>query len=499
MRRAAGYMSLMAMVAVAATGAACRDSSADDDMVTIDAALADDGGHINIDGGAGGMTVYDVQDPAKAMPEGTLVTLTNVVVTAIDLYGGTVGSIYVQDPAGGPYSGVFVYSPTGAGSIVVGDVVTVSGGAKKEFSLSVVAPDPIDHTVTEISPPMGGTITVTKTGTGTAPTPPVVDPSKLATDAAEAEKWEGVPVTVQNVAVLSPPAAFGNTPATDKRQMTITGGLIVQSSMTGLGAGDTEYLQNDCFASLTGIVDYFFTYHLQPRVPGDFVTGTDCHVTTGPATVVNIQNGMIPTSSQVSLTGVVVTAVAKFKNAASTTQETRVWVADSATAAPYNGVLVFKATISGTNNASIDNLVPGDIVDVSGLVTEFHDETEIAGTTTIVRTGTGPAPTPVVLPLATLLDPAMAEQYEGVLVKIENTKVVSTNPDSAGTPPDVGEWTVGTAGAALRIDDIMFKRPTDLAVDQCFASITGALDFTFSNYKIEPRAVADTVGGGTCQ
>ena len=38
-------------------------------------------------------------------------------------------------------------------------------------------------------------ITVTKTGTGTVPTPPVGDVALLATSDAEAEQWEGVPIT----------------------------------------------------------------------------------------------------------------------------------------------------------------------------------------------------------------------------------------------------------------------------------------------------------------
>jgi predicted extracellular nuclease len=221
------------------------------------------------------------------------------------------------------------------------------------------------------------------------------------------------------------------------------------------------------------------------------VAGVDCTVETS---IVDIQTGTVPATTQVALTNVVVTAVAKFRQAGSTVQEARIWVADSATAAPSNGILVFKPTISGTNGASIDNLIPGDIVNVTGPTKENFDETQINGGT-LERVGTGPAPTPLVVSIDMLTTPASAEVYEGVLLTVANQKVVSTNPDGA---MDFGEWSVGTASSALRIDDVMFKKPTSVAIGDCFASITGTLGYGFSNYKLEPRSAGDVVTGGTC-
>jgi len=526
MRNAARLIGLTAMAAMLATSVACRDTSnPGDDM--IDGGHGGDGG--TIDAGPGGNTIYALQNPATA--EGTAFTLEGVEVTAVDSYGGRVGGIYVQEVAGGPFSGVFVYNPQGAGTLHVGDIVTITGGVKTEFAL---ATDTSGNKLTELAPPQGGTITVAKTGTGTPLQPTVVDPVLLASNLDEAEKWEGVLIKIENVAVVSTPRVLGMTDPTLKA-MNVTGPFQVESSLVDLSVGGTAIAKGDCFTSITGIGDYFFNYMILPRSEADYgtagtacpapehdaavcgdtidndhngfadcqdlncqgVAGVNCTVT---GTVTNVQNGTIAANTPVKLTNVVVTAVAKFKTAGSTVEEHRIWVADSATAAEFNGVLVFKATVSGTNGATIDNLVPGDVVTVNGVTTEYFTETEIVGNAsipvTVERTGTGPAPTPIVVPMGTLLSATTAEKYEGVLVTIQNQKVVSLNPDMGGSPPDVGEWSIGTAGAALRIDDVMFKRPMNLAIDQCF-TVSGPVDFTFSNYKLQPRGMAD-VAAGTC-
>jgi hypothetical protein len=550
MRNAARFIGLVAVVGMLSTTVACRGSSNEDDdglpdgsVPLADAHLNGDGSVIDGDGSvftlpdggvSGDVTIYQVQDPSGVVSEGASVTLKNVVVTAVDDFGARVGGIYVQELGGGAFSGVFVFGAQGAGTLHVGDVVTVEGGVKEEFICPVSSCPTQDTTgrkLTEIGPPQGGTVTVTKTGTGALPTPPVVDPTLIVTNDVEAEKWEGVPITLANVAALSAPRAVSTSAGADAtfQGMTVTGPIDVQSSMVHLAIGDAAFAKGDCFASITGILDYFFDYHLQPRTEADFATGgtacpaaensvalctdqvdndhngfTDCQDLacrsvvgvdcTVETSIVDIQTGTVPAQTQVDLHNVVVTAVAKFRAAGTTTLEARIWVADSATAAVHNGILVFKPTISGTNDASIDNLVPGDIVNVTGPTKENFDETQINGGT-LERVGTGPAPTPLVVTTDLLATPAMAEPYEGVLLKVENLKVVSTNPDGA---MDFGEWTVGTASAPLRIDDVMFKRPMPLAVGDCYSAITGPLSYAFSNFKLEARSAGDVVTGSTC-
>src|SRR5688572_24014874 len=106
-------------------GSACSRSGGDDDG-------GDNGG--GADGGGGGQTIFDVQ--SESMPVGTAVSLDGVVVTAIDNYGTRKGGIYVQEPEGGAYSGVFVYlQGTEAAELAVGDLIDLDGAVKDEFAL----------------------------------------------------------------------------------------------------------------------------------------------------------------------------------------------------------------------------------------------------------------------------------------------------------------------------------------------------------------------------
>jgi hypothetical protein len=547
MRNAARFIGLVAMVGMISATVGCRGSSGDDDdTVTPDAHVNGDGSIIDGDGSvvtpdgglSGDVTIYDLQNPDNRVAVGAAVNLKNVVVTAIDTFGARVGSIYVQEKDGGPYSGVFVFAPQGAGKQAVGDVVTLTGGVKQEFICPVSScptQDMTGRTLTELGAPQGGMIVATKTGTATVPTPPVVDPVAIATDDNEAEKWEGVPVKVENVAALSNPKAVSTSAGADATFMTmnITGPLEVQSSLVALSKDGTAFVKGDCFTSITGIVDYFFSWHILPTTEADYVTGgtscaapentmalctdgmdndhngfTDCQDLncqgvagvncTVDTSIVNIQNGTVTPNTVVKLTNVVVTAVKVQAN------NDRVWVADAATGAELSGVLVFKPTVTG---ATVADLVVGDVVDVEGKVTEFFNDTEIVGAgagalPNITRKGTNTPPTPLVVPLATLADPTAAEKYEGVLVTATNVKVSSLNPDSAGGTTcmnnDCGDYAVSSGAATYRVGRTIFQSRDARTLNECLASVTGVIDFSFNNFKFYPRSAADVVTGGTC-
>ena len=81
---------------------------------------------------------------------------------------------------------------------------------------------------------------------------------------------------------------------------------------------------------------------------------------------------------------------------------------------------------------------------------------------------------------------ALAEAYESMLVRVTGVSVTAANPDQ---PNDYDEFAV-TGG--LRIDDGLFPEldnayPTGTS----FASITGILEFSFSNSKLLPRSAND--------
>ena len=178
---------------------ACRGSSGDDSQ-NPDAPVT------------GGQHIQDVQN--DTMTPGTPVALSGVIVTAIDGFGAKTGDIWVEEPGGGPFSGVHVFGAPldQVSALALGDIVDIAGAEKDEFAYMGnmgVGGDTSGRSVTELKPVTGGMMTVTKTGTGTVPAPEMVDALAIGQKATQAErdaeweKWEGVLITVTNVSATS--------------------------------------------------------------------------------------------------------------------------------------------------------------------------------------------------------------------------------------------------------------------------------------------------------
>jgi hypothetical protein len=466
--RKLGFLAALGASTMFAT--ACRDSG-DDDGPSSDADDPSDGidaGDDQPDGGDGELTIAEVR--AGTFAVGRAANLKGVVVTAVSKSASPQG-VYVQDPAGGEYSAIFVFQPSNIDDVAVGDVITVEGGVKDEFKCGPPLCNSEDPgSFAEIAPPDDGEIVLTKTGTGTVE-PKVLDPATLAgaAGAAEAEKWESALIRFENVAVISPPNDFG--------EIRVEGPFVVDDAITALTLGGNPVALGDCFGSITGVVNYFFSYKLLPRSSSDMVAGEGCENSTQTATVAEVQSGAVPVGQVVKLEDVVVTAVLPGNNL-------RVWVADAGQAASGQGVLVF--------NPSGEEPSIGDVVDIAGTVAEFDPNPAGGGTltqltnSTLADTGTTATVTPVTVPVSTLAVEGTAEPYEGVLVKVENVKVTSV-PDQAG------RYTVEAGGATIGVDGYIFQH-TPTGVGTCYTSITGIFDY-FNQFKLEPRSAADLVSG----
>lgn len=483
--------SILALAAALSLSAACRG---DDDGET------PDGGGNGTDGGAE-HTVYDVQ--SESMPEGTLVTLRGVVVVAVDTYGGRTGSLYVMEPDGGPYSGVAVFlTGTEAAGLTPGDLVDVEGGVKDEFSL-----DDDEGSITQISAPQGGAITIEPVGTAAVPDPEVLNSWDLAADPDEAEKWEGVLIQFNDVAVLYEPDCVGsacNDPTLE--EMTITGPFAVQSSLTEM----PDAVQGDCYSSITGIGDYFYSYKIQPRTAADYgAPGTDCPapeegetacmdgedndhngfadcadfscIDTVPAcstdtTIVDIQNGTVAVDTPVVLDDVIVTAISD--------DSVRIWLQDAGGAAVYNGVKAYLGSNMLPNEVAI-----GSVVDVMGTTEEYFDVTQLDGTVVTVVSAGSPPPT-LVTDYVDLTDAGTAEPYEGVLVELQNVEVQSVDSSA-------NSFMIGDATNQVLVDDYLYAAQ-NVQVGACYAKIVGVIDWYMGNLQVLPRNAADLQLGGTC-
>jgi hypothetical protein len=398
---------------------------------------------------------------------GSNVTLKGVVVTGIDTWGKNTGGVWVQDPAGGEFSGITIRSGMdivqGEETLTiedlhVGDLVDVEG-MYDEFAL---AADMSGDKISQINHPTRDLkAKITKTGkSAPVPEPADVDALLFATDRAEAERWESVLIRFKNVAIVEMPKSATSSDAT-LYEMRVSGPVIVQNGLFAFEKPDVMSLTPEtCFGSIVGIGDYFFDYKLQPRSADDVVlVGGNCPPRTevglcddmmdndmdGDAdtadpdcavslTIPEIQvEGIDPgplNGTPVELENVVITAYrVNSPNASGVTSARRsYYVSTKADAASTrNSVLVFLAT-------GVDYPL-GAVVNVKGNLTEFNNETEIdMGELSCANGATTPAgcevvtlPTPLAVTPAIFASEAVAEPYEHVTVKLTNVKFKEFN------------------------------------------------------------------------
>ncbi len=127
----------------------------------------------------------------------------------------------------------------------------------------------------------------------------------------------------------------------------------------------------------------------------------------------------------------------------------------------------------------------GDVVRVQGDVEEDFGFTRISWVThTVLATGT----TPYAASVISTAGAASGEAYEGVLVEVQDVAVSNENPDS---PNDHGEWEVDDGSGPVRVDDMEY--PYDPTLGQAFDLVRGMLNYSFGDFKIEPRDANDVV------
>lgn len=442
--------------------------------------------------------IQDVQSDAFA--DGSPVKLNGVVVTAIDAYGRSTGNFWVQEPEGGPFSGVLVFGAKTAdvGKLAVGDIVDLDGMEKDEF---LPSNDATGRTITELRAVRGGAITISKVGSGATVTPADVDAAAIAAMApaeaeAELEKWEGVLVKISNVTQANDqrPASSTDTTFFD---FTVDGGIVVDTTL--MKFPDTS-VAGTCYASITGLGDYFYNYKVIPRTAADIQVGTGCpDLRTTMVSQVQLgtysKTGAQP--NQVLVRDVYVTAISTVS-----ASNKSVWVSSSLTAAANEGVQVFW----GSPNLPAGTEI-GAKLDITGTVVEYDNSgstgdklTEITRPTIKVKAPPDLANNPLV-PLTAITTGVIGsivdgEPYEGVLVTLTGLKV-TTIGTSDSTLTDTSDKTISLD------NDIFDYSGAPFAADVCYASITGIASLNTLDDKrtLLPRSATDLVvdlSGASC-
>jgi hypothetical protein len=213
------------------------------------------------------LSCYDVQftetpgtDGLYASPyTGQTVTLSNVIVSAVGY--GTSSSFpqpkfFVTDPAGGPWSGLYVYR-FGTG-VQVGDMVNITGGIIEYFGMTEVAgtnPTPTIQIVSSGNP---------------VPEPALIQTNVMSNPAnpAIAEMWESCLVKVEGVTVTATPNSYNEFYVTDGSGagQIDNSNYIYSHAWTGITVGQQ-------WARIVGILDYSYDiYGLCPRGDTDMYT-----------------------------------------------------------------------------------------------------------------------------------------------------------------------------------------------------------------------------------
>ena len=334
------------------------------------------------------VSIYDIQytaDPGGDSPYLGQEVTTEGVVTAVFSSG-----YFIEDPAGGPWTGLYVYD---ANVPTLGELLRLTGLVDEYYNL------------TELKDLTG--YEVLSTGN------PLPDPVVVPTNDVNQEQYEGVLVRVENVTVTDPDLGNGEWSVSDG-----SGDVVIDDK------GSYTYVPaaGDTMASIVGPLDYTYgAFKIQPRDDNDIVLALDY------TPIYDIQytadpGGDSPYLGQEVTTEGVVTAV--FSSG---------YFIEDPAGGPWSGLYVYDSNIPTL----------GERVRLTGLVDEYYNLTELKSLTGYEVLSTGnPLPEPIVLPTGAASD----EQYEGVLVRVEDVTVI--NPDLG-----YGEWSVSDGSGDVVIDD----------------------------------------------
>ncbi len=422
----------------------------------------DTDGDSDSDSDSDGDSIYDVQQGNISV--GTVVSFNDVIVTSPTfIRTDGAGFFFVEEPAGGEYSGivVFMYSDVAVETDVsIGDVVNVTGAYTEYYGLSEITLASLND--------------IEITGTADPPAPEVVDPSDVKAGGSLAEAYESVLIKVEDVVITNEDIGHG--------QFEITGGLPVDDYFFESGGGPSGSniiaVDGGAFDAIVGIL--LFTsfedvdeFKLGPRDLDDYFGGdTDWDI-------YDIQQGSVPSSVDFDLMDVIVTSPLTWDDSGFFVQEPA--------GGEYSGIYVHIWNPT-TDEVTIS---VGDVVTLTGSYNEYYDcsQFQIEGGSAVNVTGTASVPAPEVVAAADVAQTtsSLAENYEGVLIQVQSVT-------TATAVDGFGQFLLDDSVNGLMVDDEFFTSGTgpDPILGHNYTSITGPLHYDY-DFKLLPRTLADLV------
>jgi uncharacterized protein YdeI (BOF family) len=403
------------------------------------------------------VSIPDIQrtdNPAGDSPLLGQVVAVDGVVTALDSRDGGLNGYFIQEPEGGPWTGVYVADSSG-NRPAIGDMVRVIGRVDEMLGLTVVT-NLEEFTVVSNGNPL--------------PAAQGVTANVLQTDG---EPWESVWVAVHGATVISE-----NPDAPDDFGEWLIADATRGSVRVGHTLGDYDYrpMDGDVLVMVRGVVDFSSNaFKLEPTGSADILEQRDY------TTIYEIQAVPKDAESDASpLNGERVTTAGVVTGVFFPPEGGVRYALEDVRGGEWSGVWV--------NQAAGEAPRRGSHVELTGTVREFFGRTELFDVdpdSIVVHSANN------VLPAAAeihTIDIATgrpsAESYEGVLIHVGPVTVTNANPDA---PDDFGEWLIADwTGASIRVDDLGGYEYTPVEADE-LAFVQGPVDFTFNQFKIQPR------------
>ena len=183
--------------------------------------------------------IYDIQytsDPSGDSPYMDQIGVTTEGIVTAVFYNG----YFIEDPAGGPWSGMWVYDSSAPAQ---GDRVRITGTVTEYNNLTEM------ESLTDF-------VVVSSNN-------PIPDPAIIPTGDVSQEQWEGVLVKVEYVTVIDDDLGYGEWSVSDG-----SGDVVIDDK----GSYTYTPATGDMIVSLTGPVDYSFgAFKILPRDDADIV------------------------------------------------------------------------------------------------------------------------------------------------------------------------------------------------------------------------------------
>ncbi len=381
-------------------------------------------------GGTGGcesaITIADIQQAEEMEKEEVQIDCA-IVTSELTAEGD---GFFVQDPGGGPWSGMYIYlySTVEDLEVEIGDEVTIVGTVTEYYDF------------TEISVATAYDVQITGSGEVTT--------DELACDETDMEQWESCLVSVPGIEMVGYPDSYGETETTCN--------VDLNDMFYDYGGADGSACD-----AITGLVEYNYKeWKLNPRDDDD---KDNCSAGNPPQdrTIADIRQNGFEEGDYVTLSGVVATSGLTY-------DEALFFVQDEG-GGPNSGLAVY----IGSDSFDVE---PGAMLDITGSLTDYYGLLEITPTA-IDDLGTTTAA------VATSLDSAPKdwEVYESALITLQDVEITS-KPDG---------YNEVETNYDINIDDLFYDH--DLQPGQSFSSVTGPLYYGYEAYKICPREAADLV------